>query len=145
LVDAAAEEIQAIDEFLERYGIPFKGKFKKVVSAGNDLTYPTPEPSTTRISYPVFSSADSSYWNEKIQQDLRIKSKIGRYRIRGYGTTRHLPHFNDLAFKGYCRGIDKRQDISSVNLRTLIGDRHGARAIDLSMPVMIAPMSYGAH
>ena len=29
-------------------------------------------------------------------------------------------------------------------LRTLIGDRHGARAIDLSMPVMIAPMSYGA-
>jgi hypothetical protein len=54
LVDAAAEEIQAIDEFLERYGIPFKGKFKKVVSAGNDLTYPTPEPSTTRISYPVF-------------------------------------------------------------------------------------------
>jgi glutamate synthase (NADPH/NADH) large chain len=145
LVDAAAEEIQAIDEFLERYGIPFKGKFKKVVSAGNDLTYPTPEPSTTRISYPVFSSADSSYWNEKIQQDLRIKSRIGRYRIRGYGTTRHLPHFNDLAFKADIAGsIDKRQDISSVNLRTLIGDRHGARAIDLSMPVMIAPMSFGA-
>jgi glutamate synthase (NADPH/NADH) large chain len=34
--------------------------------------------------------------------------------------------------------------MTAVNLRTLIGDRHGARAIDLSMPVMIAPMSYGA-
>ena len=145
VTDTGAEEIESIFEFLNRYGIAFNGSFQKVVSAGNDLKYGKPEPASTRMPYPVFSGAASPYWNEKIQQDLQVKSKIGRYRIRGYGTTRHLPHFNDLAFKkGILGAIEKGGDGAPVNLRTLIGDRHGARAIDLSMPAMIAPMSYGA-
>jgi glutamate synthase (NADPH/NADH) large chain len=145
VTDAGAEEIESILEFLDRYDIPFKGTFQKVVSAGKDLKYGTPEPASTRLPYPVFSGAASPYWNEKIQQDLQVKGKIGRYRIRGYGTTRHLPHFSDLAFKKDLRGaIENGDDGAPVNLRTLIGDRHGARALDLSMPTMIAPMSYGA-
>lgn len=143
--DAGAAEIESIFEFLDRYGIPFTGAFRKIVSAGKDLKYGKPEPASTRMPYPVFSGAAASYWNEKVQQDLRVKSKIGRYRIRGYGTTRHLPHFSDLAFRKDISGaIEKDGGEGPVNLRTLIGDRHGARAIDLSMPAMIAPMSYGA-
>lgn len=34
--------------------------------------------------------------------------------------------------------------VSKVNLRTFIGDKHGGKPLDLSMPVMIAPMSFGA-
>ena len=34
--------------------------------------------------------------------------------------------------------------MSPVNMRTFIGDKSGGRALDLSRPVMIAPMSYGA-
>ena len=34
--------------------------------------------------------------------------------------------------------------VSKINLRTFLGEKHGGRALDLSMPVMIAPMSYGA-
>ena len=34
--------------------------------------------------------------------------------------------------------------VAKVKLRTFFGDRHGGRPIDLSMPVMIAPMSLGA-
>jgi glutamate synthase (NADPH/NADH) large chain len=145
VVDAEGDEVAEILEFLDHHSIAFKGTFKKIVNAGNDLTFGIPEPKAARLPFPVFSDAGASYWNEKIQQDIQVKSKIGRYRIRGYGTARHVPHFSDLAFKrDITKAADDLPDVSSVNLRTLIGDRHGARVIDLSMPVMIAPMSYGA-
>jgi glutamate synthase (NADPH/NADH) large chain len=145
VADATAEEIEAIREFLDHYGIPFTGTFRKIVNAGKDLKYGRPETIGKRIPFPVFSGGSTSYWNEKIQQDIRVKSEIGRYRIRGYGTTRHVPHFTDLAFKkDVGEACGRLRDLPSIDLRTLIGDRNGARAIDLSMPVMIAPMSYGA-
>ena len=145
VVDPDAKDIESIQAFLDRYGIDFSGTFKKVVSAGKDLKYGKPEPKTTRMPFTVFSGAATPYWNEKLQQDIRVKSDIGRYRIRGYGTTRHVPHFSDLAFKtDITKALADVQDLPAVSMRTLIGDRHGARAIDLSMPVMIAPMSYGA-
>ncbi len=145
VVDAENQEIDAVFEFLDRHGIAFKGTFKKVVNAGNDLIVGTPEPRTARMPFSIFSAAGAAYWNAKIQQDIQVKSKIGRYRIRGYGTARHVPHFSDLAFRQEVgKAITTLPDAFGVNLRTLIGDRHGARAIDLSMPVMIAPMSYGA-
>jgi glutamate synthase domain-containing protein 2 len=145
VMGAGSEEIESIRAFLDQYGIPFNGTFKKIVNAGNDLKYGSPEPKAARMAFTVFSGAATPYWNEKIQQDIQVKSKIGRYRIRGYGTTRLVPHFTDLAFrKDIAKALADVQEFPSVNLRTLIGDRHGARAIDLSMPVMIAPMSYGA-
>ena len=51
-------------------------------------------------SLPFFGfSGNSGYWNAKVQEDIHIKSQIGRYRIRGYGGARPLPHLADLAFK----------------------------------------------
>ncbi len=145
VVDAENDELGSVFEFLETHGIAFTGRFKKIVNAGNDLTFAAPEPRTARNPFPVFSAAGAAYWNAKIVQDIQVKSEIGRYRIRGYGSARHVPHFGDLAFKqDIGKAITDLPKVFSVNLRTLIGDRHGARAIDLSMPVMIAPMSYGA-
>ena len=145
VVDAADADIASIRAFLDRYGIVFDGTFKKIINAGNDLKYGKPEPKTSRMPFTVFSGSATSYWNEKVQQDIRVKSNIGRYRIRGYGTTRHVPNFKDLAFKtDIAQALADVRDFPAVSMRTLIGDRHGARAIDLSMPVMIAPMSYGA-
>jgi len=139
------EEYDAIQAFLERYKIFFKGTFQKVVCAGNDLKYATPEPKLERLPFTAFSGSANAYWNPKIQQDIQVKSKIGRYRIRGYGTARHVPHLNDLAFKKDIVGFMNHAGSTPwVSLRTFIGDRHGARALDLSMPVVIAPMSYGA-
>ena len=141
--EVTGEEYDEIRTFLDRYKISFKGTFQKVVCAGNDLKYATPEPKLERLPFTAFSGAATEYWNPKIRQDIQVKSKIGRYRIRGYGTARHVPHLSDLAFKKDIMGA-LNQSTPRVNLRTLIGDRHGARALDLSMPVVIAPMSYGA-
>ena len=91
-----------------------------------------------------FSGA-SEYWNPKVQEDIYIKSQIGRYRIRGYGGARPLPHLADLAFRRDVSRAGKDADVvSKVALRTEIGGFNGANPLELSMPVMIAPMSYGA-
>jgi glutamate synthase domain-containing protein 2 len=139
-------EIDSIMEFLDRYDISFRGSFRKITCSGKSLRYGTAEPRLRKVPFFTFSSGGrQDYWNAKVQEDIRVKAHIARYRIRGYGAARHLPHFSDIAFKADLSSAAREPDvISRVGMRTLIGDKHGGRALDLSMPVMIAPMSYGA-
>lgn len=144
LTDMASAEDESIREFLDRYEIPFRGSFQKIVNAGKKLRYGSPEKQMR--SLPFFSfSGGSSYWNSKVQEDIHIKSQSGRYRIRGYGTARALPHLSDLAFVKDISGVKEASDIvSKVQMYTEIGGLNGANPLKLSMPVMVAPMSYGA-
>jgi glutamate synthase domain-containing protein 2/formylmethanofuran dehydrogenase subunit C len=145
LVEPTSEDVDSVMEFLDRYDLTFHGKFKKIVCEGKLLRYGTPEPRLRKLPYYTFSGGREKYWNEKVQEDIRVKATIGRYRIRGYGAARHLPHFPDIAFKADLSKLSQDPDLlSKVNLRTVVGGKHGGRALDLSMPVMIAPMSFGA-
>lgn len=144
LTDMDSAEVDDIMAFLDRYQLPFKGSFKKVVNAGKKLRYPTSERQMRSIPFFTFSG-NSDYWNPKIQEDVFIKSQIGRYRIRGYGGARALPHVSDLAFrKDVARAAGDQDLVGKVRMYTEIGGINGARPLKLSMPVMIAPMSYGA-
>lgn len=144
--EADLEESESDDvlAFLERYEIPFSGRLRKIVNAGRNLRYPRTEPRVRVI--PFFVSAErTDYWNAKVQEDIAVKAQIGRYRIRGYGAARPLPHLNDVAFRTDLGAVEPDPDVvSKVELGTQLGGRFGATPIDLSMPVMIAPMSYGA-
>jgi hypothetical protein len=142
--DLPAEEEDDILAFLDRYEVPLAGKLKKIVNAGKNLRYPRTEPRVRVIPFFV-ASERTDYWNEKVQEDISVKAQMGRYRIRGYGAGRPLPHLNDLAFKHDLSTVEPDPDVvSKVELGTSLGGRFGATPIDLSMPVMIAPMSYGA-
>ena len=142
--DVAGAETDDIRAFLDRYGIAFKGTFRKIVNAGKKLRYSTTEQQVRSLPFFGFSG-DSAYWNPKIQEDIHIKSQIGRYRVRGYGGARALPHLSDLAFRRDVSNAGAAADpVSKVRMRTLIGGKNGANPLDLSMPVLIAPMSYGA-
>ncbi|MFP4350493.1 MAG: glutamate synthase-related protein [Desulfococcaceae bacterium] len=145
VVEPDPDEIESVMAFLDRYEIQFSGTLRKVVSAEKELKFATPEPKAKPVAFTRFSGGETGYWNEKVRQDIQVKSAIGRYRIRGYGAARPVPHFGDIAFKADLSraGIDPAV-ADRVNLRTFIGGKHGARALDLSMPVMIAPMSFGA-
>jgi glutamate synthase domain-containing protein 2 len=144
LMDTADDEIASVMEFLERHKLSFKGDLKKIVNAGKNLRYKKDEPRTRPIPYFTFSGT-SDYWNQKVQEDIYIKSQIGRYRIRGYGGSRILPHFSDLAFKADLSQTQVLPEtVEKVNLKTTIGGKSGATPLSLSMPLMIAPMSYGA-
>ena len=144
LTDLPAAELDGIMEFLNRHEIPFNGTFQKVVNAGKKLRYGTAEPQVRSIPFCSFSGT-SDYWNEKVQEDVYIKSQIGRYRIRGYGGARPLPHISDLAFRKKIEPekIDPNI-VQKVEMATEIGGINGADPLMLSMPVMVAPMSYGA-
>jgi len=143
LTDMTEAEDAEIRAFLERYEIPFKGKFQKIVNAGKHLRYPRTEPRVRVMPYTVAASND--YWNARVREDIHVKAEIGRYRIRGYGAGRPLPHLTDIAFRKDVSAFDVPTDvIERVNMGTTLGDRFGAKPISLLMPVMIAPMSYGA-
>ncbi len=144
LTDFGTSEKEEILELLDRYKISFNGTLQKIANDGKALRYARSEPRVRNI--PFFeATGEAGYWNEKVLEDIHIKSQIGRYRIRGYGTTRPLPHFGDIAFKKDLGKIETDPDVlDKINLKTKIGDRMGGQPLDLSMPVMIAPMSYGA-
>ncbi len=144
IVDTDEAEIDEVRAFLDRYEIPFNGSFRKIVNAGKKLRYGTSERQMRSIPYFNFSG-NSDYWNHKVQEDIYIKSQIGRYRVRGYGGARELPHLTDIAFSKDILLEDIGDNpVADVNMHTLIGGKNGAKPLDLSMPVLIAPMSYGA-
>ncbi len=144
LTDIAGADLDGVREFLDRHEIAFKGSFQKVVNAGKRLRYATSEQQVRSIPFFGFSGK-SDYWNAKIQEDVYIKSQIGRYRVRGYGGARELPHLSDLAFKRDLSDAGAAGDpVAAVEMRTTIGGLNGAKPLSLSMPIMIAPMSYGA-
>lgn len=144
IVDATPDDEASIQQFLARYGVTFSGRFTKIVNAGAKLRYSGNEPVSRPLPHTVFSEGDL-YWNAKVAEDIHAKSLIGRYRIRGYGAAKPLPHFGDIALRLDPARVTAASDaVSRVNLRTRLGDRHGAVPLELSMPVMISPMSYGA-
>lgn len=144
LTDTDQVELDQLHEFLDRYDIKAPVGFSKVVNAGTKLRYGTPEPPMRSIPFQSFSGT-SPYWNPKVQEDIAIKSQSGRYRIRGYGGARPLPHLSDIGFrKNLTNAGSERDVVEQVRMATEIGGINGARPLNLSMPVMIAPMSYGA-
>ena len=144
LTDISQSEVDSLCEFLDRYEIKAPKSFSKVVNAGTKLRYGTPEQPMRSIPFSSFSGT-SSYWNPKVQEDVVIKSQSGRYRIRGYGGARPLPHLSDIGFRKDLQNAGSdRNVVNSVEMATEIGGINGARPLKLSMPVMIAPMSYGA-
>ena len=121
------------------------GSFQKIVNAGKNLHYPRTEPRVRVIPFFV-GSQRTDYWNAQ-----------GAGGHRGQGADRALPHPRlrrrprrcrtspTSPSSATCAAVDPDPDVvGKVELATSLGGRFGAVPIDLSMPVMIAPMSYGA-
>lgn len=87
----------------------------------------------------------STYWQREILRDIRTKSDIGRYRVRGYGAFKHLPTFDDLTFNFDPADLQKLDKVDGkVNLSTQLGGRYASKPIHNDMPISISAMSYGA-
>ena len=95
-------------------------------------------------NYPLQASG---IFTPGIIEDIQVKSELGRYRIRGFGTLRERQWatFDDLTFipctltriplEGY------RERCST---KTVLGSRFAEKPIELDIPIMIAGMSWGA-
>ena len=144
ITDLPVDERDSIREFLDRFEVPFSGNLTKIVNAGKRLRYGSAEEPIRNMPFFSFSEG-SDYWNVKVQEDIHVKAQIGRYRIRGYGGARALPHLSDLAFRRDLSVAGRDPDaVGKVGMATEVGGLNGAEPLRLSMPVLVAPMSYGA-
>src|SRR6202011_1544400 len=83
--------------------------------------------------------------NAEALEYINRAAERGLYEIRGLGARRKVPNFDDLVFltasvsRYPLEGYRER-----CETRTLLGGRHGARPLELDIPITIAGMSFGA-
>jgi glutamate synthase domain-containing protein 2 len=84
-------------------------------------------------------------WSAAAIAEIREKARTGSHRIRGCGSTRKVPHFDDLIFlpaQLSRLSIDTYRE--ECRTRTVIGGRFASKPLVLETPILIGAMSYGA-
>ena len=93
------------------------------------------------ITYPRTSYTFDAYTNSEI----RRAAETGIYDIRGGGSKRNLPNFDDLLFLGASISRYPLEGYrESCNTKVTLGDRFSSNPIKLDIPITIAGMSFGA-
>ena len=88
---------------------------------------------------------ESALFNRDVIHQIQQAANEGIYDIRGCGSKRYMPHFDDLVFLGASmsryplEGYRERCDTDVV-----IGDRFAKKPLHLKIPITIAGMSFGA-
>ena len=86
-----------------------------------------------------------SIWDPRTIADIRYTSKAGKYVLRGFGTERRLPNFDDIIIlpaQASISPVDKYRE--SCNTKVILGSKNAAEPLVLETPIMIAGMSFGA-
>ena len=87
----------------------------------------------------------SVIFSDDVNAEIRRAATTGIYSIRGGGTKRALPHFDDLVFPGASmsryplEGYRERCDTEVI-----LGTRFAKNPIKIDIPITIAGMSFGA-
>ena len=93
------------------------------------------------ITHPRTSHTFDAYTNSEI----RRAAETGIYDIRGGGSKRNLPNFDDLLFLGASISRYPLEGYrESCNTKVTLGDRFSSNPINLDIPITIAGMSFGA-
>jgi methylamine---glutamate N-methyltransferase subunit C len=84
-------------------------------------------------------------WNPEVLAEIKYKAETGKHRIRGCGSTKKYPNFDDLLIlpSQLSRlSIDTyREDCKT---QTVLGARFAKKPLVIETPIMISGMSYGA-
>ena len=92
-------------------------------------------------TYPRISATFDEYTNSEI----RRAAETGIYDIRGGGSKRKLPHFDDLLFLGASISRYPLEGYrETCNTKVTIGSRYAEKPLELDIPITIAGMSFGA-
>ena len=97
--------------------------------------------SETKKTYPRISWTFDEYTNSEI----RRAAETGIYDIRGGGSKRKLPHFDDLLFLGASMSRYPLEGYrEKCNTSVVLGNRYAEKPLKLDIPITIAGMSFGA-
>ncbi len=88
---------------------------------------------------------ESFFFGPEVVEDIQAKAELGRYRIRGFGTLRRLPSFDDLTFitSGMSR-VPLEGYREKCSTETVLGARHASEPLRMETPIYISGMSFGA-
>ena len=89
---------------------------------------------------------ESPLWDRYTIEEIQAKAQLGRYRITGFSLHRQIPRLDDLVFlPAAMTRLPLEGYRESCETKTVLGARHGcAKPIELSVPVYITSMSFGA-
>ena len=84
-------------------------------------------------------------FNEYTNSEIRRAAETGIYDIRGGGSKRKLPHFDDLLFLGASMSRYPLEGYrETCNTKVTLGTRYASKPLELDIPITIAGMSFGA-
>ena len=84
-------------------------------------------------------------FDDYTNSEIRRAAETGIYDIRGGGSKKRLPHFDDLLFLGASMSrypLEGYREKCSTNVT--LGTRHAKNPLELDIPITIAGMSFGA-
>ena len=84
-------------------------------------------------------------FDEYTNSEIRRAAETGIYDIRGGGSKRKLPHFDDLLFLGASISrypLEGYREKCTTNIT--LGTRYAKKPLELDIPITIAGMSFGA-
>ena len=94
---------------------------------------------------PKVKDVQRGVWNPEVIAEIKHKAETGKHRIRGCGSTKKYPNFDDLLIlpSQLSRlSIDTyREDCKT---QTVLGARFAKKPLVIETPIMISGMSYGA-
>ncbi|MHB8886932.1 MAG: FMN-binding glutamate synthase family protein [Methylovirgula sp.] len=99
------------------------------------------EPFQTPQTKPRFSAT----FDEYTLSEIRRAAATGIYDIRGGGSKRRVPHFDDLLFLGASISrypLEGYREKCGTNV--VLGTRYAKKPIELKIPITIAGMSFGS-
>ena len=84
-------------------------------------------------------------FDEYTNSEIRRAAETGIYDIRGGGSKRKLPHFDDLLFLGASMSRYPLEGYrETCNTKITLGTRYASKPLELDIPITIAGMSFGA-
>ena len=87
----------------------------------------------------------SATFDEYTNSEIRRAAETGIYDIRGGGSKRRLPHFEDLLFLGASISRYPLEGYrETCNTKVTLGTRYAKKPLELDIPVTVAGMSFGA-
>ena len=94
-----------------------------------------------------FKTVPRKSWtfDDYTNSEIRRAAETGIYDIRGGGSKKRLPHFDDLLFLGASMSrypLEGYREKCSTNVT--LGTRHAKKPLELDIPITIAGMSFGA-
>lgn len=100
-----------------------------------DETAPSPETILGR----------SQIFTPEVINDIHMKAELGRYRMRGGGIFKKIPHWDELVFlPGTLTRFVIEGYREKCTTKTVLGSRFAKNPLELDIPIYITGMSFGA-